>query len=139
MSQAIHEGGCLCGNLRYRVEGEPRRTTICHCKDCQRRTGTAFAVVASFREEQFAFLAGQPAGFEYRSDESGRWIQAQFCSRCGTNVTLTLEKFPEYRIISGGTLDDPGWLKPVRHVWTRSAQHWMAIPEHVEQFEKAGS
>ena len=139
MPQMIHEGGCLCGALRYRAAGDPRRTTICHCTDCQRRTGTAFALLASFRDEQIAYASGTPQEFEYRSDESGRWIRAQFCPRCGTNVMLTLEKFPGYRIVSGGTFDDPKWLTPVRHVWTRSAQHWMAIPQDVERFEQAGS
>jgi hypothetical protein len=135
----FHDGGCLCGAIRYRIAGDARRTTVCHCTDCQRRTGGAFALLASFKDEQIAFSGDAPREFEYRSDESGRWIRAQFCARCGTNVTLMAEKFPGYRIISVGTLDDPKWLKPVRHVWTRSAQHWLVIPEDLERFEKSGT
>lgn len=135
----IHEGGCLCGAMRYRVSGQPLRASVCHCTFCQRRTGAAFAVVVAFGEAQIEMTGNTLSEYEHRSDESLRWIRLQFCNRCGTTVTATTEKSPGVRIISGGTFDDPSWVKLERHIWTRSAQHWMAFPPNVERFEKAYS
>ncbi len=132
----IHEGGCLCGSVRYRAKGKPARVSACHCTDCQRRTGSAFAVVAHFEKDKLEITGGPLSTYEYRSDESHRWIRLEFCPRCGTTVTLTSEKSPGRRTVSGGTFDDPNWLRIERHVWTRSAVPWMVYPPGVEIVEK---
>ena len=92
MSQ-IHEGGCLCGAVRYRAKNEPERKSICHCRNCQRRTGSAFGIGAYFREADVE-LHGELRTYELRSDESGRWLKMQFCPNCGGTVTWTVEAFP---------------------------------------------
>ena len=69
------EGGCLCGAVRYRVKGEPVRSSACHCTYCQRRTGSAFGVGAYFRENDVEIMRGDLKAYEYRSDESGRWLR----------------------------------------------------------------
>ena len=132
----IHEGGCLCGSVRYRAKHKPARVSVCHCMDCQRRTGSAFAVVAHFKDENLEITGGPLSTYEYRSDESHRWIRLEFCRRCGTTVTLTSERSPGGRTVSGATFDDPGWLRIERHVWTRSGVPWMVFPPGVEIFEK---
>lgn len=133
----VHQGGCLCGSIRYRASGEPARSQICHCRYCQTRTGSAFAIVVAFREEQIAWSGPELTVYEHRSDESGRWIRNHFCSRCATTVMLSIERDPRLHIIAGGTFDDPNWFAIDRHIWTRSAQHWMHIPEVAAKFEKA--
>jgi hypothetical protein len=132
----IHDGGCLCGAVRYRVEGSPLKAFNCHCTFCQRRTGTAFAQVTVFRDDQVEMNRNLLTEYEHRSDESRRWIRLQFCSRCGTTVAATLEHIPGVCAISGGTFDDPNWLKFTSNIWTRSAQHWMAFPPNMDRFEK---
>jgi len=62
-----------------------------------------------------------------------------FCNRCGTTLTRTSESRPGGCVIMGGTFDDPNWFEPERHVWTRSAHHWMVIPQNVKSFEKGSS
>ena len=62
----VHEGGCLCGEVRYAARGEPVRTSVCHCAYCQRRTGAAFAVLPVFRAEAVAFLRGETASYRHR-------------------------------------------------------------------------
>lgn len=133
----VHEGGCLCGALRYRVRGNPLNTFVCHCTFCQRRTGSAFSLVIVFGDGQVEMSGSTITEYEHRSDESHRWVRLQFCNRCGTTVSGTLEHAPGARVISGGTFDDPNWLRLDHHIWTRSAQHWMAFPTDVERFEQA--
>jgi hypothetical protein len=130
-----HEGGCLCGAVRYRVAGDPRLAGVCHCTFCKRGTGSAFRVAAYFTEAAVEFISGARKTYEYRSDESKRWAKLEFCPTCGTTVTGTAEWVPGMRMITVGTLDDPNWIKPTRHVWTRSALHWMAFPPEVEIFK----
>jgi len=110
---------------------------VCHCTDCERRTGSAFAVVAHFKDENVEITGGPLSAYEYRSDESHRWIRLEFCPRCDTTITLTAEQSPGGRTVSAGTFDDPSWLSIKRHVWTRSAVSWMVYPPGVEVFEKA--
>ncbi len=135
MSQ-IHEGGCLCGSVRYRAKGRPARVSVCHCTDCQRRTGSAFAVVAHFKDEYLEISGGPLSTYEYRSGESDRWVRLEFCPRCGTTVALTSEQSPGGRTVPGGTFDEPAWLTIERHVWTRSGVPWMVYPSGVKIFEK---
>jgi len=131
------EGGCVCGAVRYRVKNAPFRTGVCHCKFCQRRTGSAFGVGVYFRKDDFELLQGALESYEHRSDESNRWLKMEFCPKCGTTVTWTLELFPDGRGVAGGSFDDTSWLRIDRHTWTRSKQHWVPIPPEVERHEKA--
>lgn len=123
-----HEGGCLCGEIRYRVTGRPVRTSVCHCLYCQRRTGSAFAVLPFFREEQVEVLRGAPATWRHVSDESGRWLDSSFCPRCGTGLLIRVERAPGLMGVEGGSFDDPGWFGIDRHIWTRSKRDWVALP-----------
>jgi len=135
----IHEGGCLCGNVRYRATGAPMLATVCHCKFCQRRTGSAFSEPVLYKMDQVQVSGGPLVTYEHRSDESNRWLRMEFCPRCGTTVMWTAERRPGVRGIAGGTFDDPYWFRIQRHIWTRSAQPWVAIPADVECFEKGSS
>src|ERR671925_550086 len=135
--QETHEGGCLGGAVGYRVMNPPVRTAVCHCRSCQRRTGSAFGIGAYFRETDVE-LGGALKTYEYRSDESERWLKTQFCPNCGTTVTWTAEALPGLRAIAGGSFDEPNWLKIERHSWTRSKHHWVVCPSDVAIFEKSG-
>ncbi len=134
-----HEGGCVCGAVRYTAHGSPERVTICHCAWCQRRTGTAFGIETVFRQEHVEFTAASPKTYRHVSDESGRWLDQQFCSTCGTNIGFTLEAVPGIRTLAAGTFDDPSWIDAAehqfRHVYIRSARSWIDIPEGVEKYE----
>ena len=127
----FHEGGCLCGAVRYRVLGEPLRASVCSCTACQRRTGSAFGFGAYFKAEQVT-LRGTLNAYEHHSDESGRWLRFEFCPACGTQLTWTLEAMPGMRGVGVGTFDDPKWIRPRRFSWLRSAHTWVEPPEGVE-------
>lgn len=129
-----HEGGCVCGAVRYRVQGPPVLGTVCHCRFCQTRLASAFAVMASFKEDAVEALQGQLSTVEHRSDESGRWLRMNFCPRCGTTVSHIAELRPGVRTIAAGTFDDPGWFRIDRHIWVRSKLPWVVIPEGVATY-----
>ena len=132
----IHRGGCLCGHVRYRTLGKPERTTICHCTFCQRLTGSAFLVEPVFLTKNVEIEKGVVSTFDYHSPDHGRVLHVNFCSKCGTHLSLLFERFPTMQGICGGTYDDPTWFKPDRHIFTRSAVPWMAYPHDVSCFER---
>jgi len=80
-------------------------------------------------------VSGVLKTYEYRSDETNRWVKIEFCPNCGTTVTWTGEWAPGRRAIGAGTLDDPDWIKPELHVFKRSALRWVIFPADVEVFE----
>ncbi len=128
-----HEGGCLCGTVRYLTHGEPMLVTVCHCTWCQRRTGTAFAVAPVFKKEQVEIVGEPLSHYRSVSDESGRWLELDFCPNCGTNIGFTLEWRSDARAIDAGTFDEPGWITRDKHqfryIFLRSAQAWSEVPD----------
>ena len=124
----VHEGGCLCGSVRYQVTADPEASIVCHCKACQHRTGSAFGVGAYFPKANVKFLSGDLKTFEFRSSTTDRWVKNEFCQECGTTVTWTLEMRPNDRAIAAGTFDKPGWHSIARHIWTESAHPWVVHP-----------
>jgi hypothetical protein len=135
----IHEGGCACGAVRFRVTGQPVVGMACHCRFCQQRLGTAFALVAYFDEKSIEFTSGERSLYEHRSDESGRWLKLEFCPRCGTTLSHTAEVRPGLRSIAVGTFDDPGWVRIERHIWTRSKRRWVQIPSDAAVFPQGSA
>ena len=137
---SVHEGGCVCGAVRYVTRGEPIRVTVCHCTWCQRRTGTAFAVEPVFKEEQVEIKGDPRTKYRYVSDESGHWLDLELCAKCGTNIGLTLEWRLGAILIDAGTFDDPSRISAdkhhFRHIFLRSAQNWSLVPEGAETYEK---
>jgi hypothetical protein len=93
-----------------------------------------------FNEDQVTISGGPLTKYRHVSDESGRWLEQQFCPRCGTNIGLTLQWRPGVRIIDAGTFDDPSWIRADRHhfryIFLRSAQNWSAVPAGAERYER---
>jgi hypothetical protein len=132
----FHSGGCACGQIRYRVSGKPNFVAVCHCKFCQRRLASAFAILAAFDENAVEITQGNPVACEHRSDESGRWLKMSFCPNCGTTIAHTAEVRPGMRTIAAGTFDDNQWFTIDRHIWTQSKQPWVTIPADVTAYPK---
>jgi hypothetical protein len=136
---ATHEGGCLCGAVRYRTTAPPLRVTICHCMFCQRFTGSAYLVEPIFRRGDVSFSGSPPRTYEHRSDGSGKRVTLSFCGTCGTTLCLDLERFPDILGLCGGTFDDPNWFERgpthARHIFTRSAQDGTVLPPGVATYE----
>ena len=113
MSEAgKHEGGCLCGTVRYRVTGRPIWTAYCHCQSCRRATGSAVAAYAGYGVDQFAYTKGEPGRFN-----SSKGVTRGFCARCGSPLNYEGERWPGEVHIHIGTFDDPEAFPPQGHAF----------------------
>lgn len=130
----MQQGGCQCGFVRYRVQNCPNTVSICHCRDCQRQSGSAFGMSLALPEGAFELLAGELASFEVTAD-SGRAKTCAFCPKCGTRILHSSETWTS---LKAGTLDDPSHLIPDGHWWTSSKQDWVEIPRGVKQVPDDG-
>ncbi len=126
-----YTGGCQCGEVRYEVVGLPRRLVVCHCTDCQRQSGSAFGMTLVVNEADFRLTQGEPKTFASKS-AAGRAKRGAFCPQCGTRIYHKSEARPGRVSVKPGTLDDTSWLKPDMHIWTRSKQPWVTIPDRVK-------
>lgn len=133
----IHEGGCLCGDVRYRASGPALRTLVCHCVFCQKMTGSSSYAESIFPMDAVAFQGAAMSRYTHVSDTSDKRVNVHFCPRCGTTLALTFERWPQLRAISRGTFDDPNWVCVGSHIWTRSAQTGTALPADTDCFARA--
>jgi len=129
-------GGCLCGEIRYECRGDPLRSFICHCTDCQKFSGSVFSAEVVFPKESVQILSGTPKGHSAVA-ESGHRIERQFCDRCGSSLFAVLDKRPTSISVQAGTLDDKSIFKPSSHVWTRSQVKTVQINDDLEKFERS--
>jgi hypothetical protein len=128
------EGGCACGEVRYRLEFEPMFVHCCHCRDCQRQTGSAFVINALIETDRVTVLAGSPEPVSVPTD-SGRPHRIFRCPACRTAVWSEYGGIAALRFVRVGTLDEPDSLAPDVHIYTRSKLPWVALPEGVPAFE----
>ncbi len=123
----MQKGGCLCGAVRYEVDQPPLAEAVCHCKNCQRQSGSAFSVLQVVRAKSFKLTGVEPKCYLDRGD-SGNEVQRHFCGTCGSPVYTSQPAAPKLLFVKAGTLDDTSALAPQTHVWCSSAWPWTSIP-----------
>lgn len=128
------EGGCLCGKVRYSADAEPTFVGVCHCKNCQKGTGTAFAVVVALPTPALN-VQGSLQTFTGRGD-SGKATYRRFCPECGSTLIDEAEVMPNVTMIMAGTLDDASWVKPGMEIFCDSAQPWVQLGGERPRFPK---
>ncbi len=128
------DGGCACGALRYRMHSRPMFAHCCHCKDCQRQTGTAFVLNALIEADRVELLSGDPKPFGMPTD-SGRPHTVFRCPDCGTAVWSNYGGLSKLRFVRIGTLDEPTMLPPDVHIYTRSKLPWITLPRGTPAFD----
>jgi hypothetical protein len=125
--KGVYTGGCQCGQVRYRLDGEILRLNICHCLDCQKQSGSAFGMSLIVPDATFQLISGELKIFVIDTD-SGRQKTCAFCPDCGVRIYNTTTDF---KSIKAGTLDETSWLTPDGHYWTKSKQAWTKLPDDV--------
>jgi hypothetical protein len=129
----VFEGGCACGEVRYRLASDPLFVHCCHCLNCQRQTGSAFVINVLIEADRVELLRGEPRRTSVPRD-GDRTQEIWRCPSCGVAL------FSEYtrrdvRFVRAGTLADPAAVEPDVHIYTRSKLPWVTLPEAVPAFE----
>jgi hypothetical protein len=127
-------GGCLCGRVRYTLSGEPAFTALCHCRNCQRYTGSAFEAVVVYPSASVS-LQGELKTYNDTGD-SGQQVRRRFCPNCGSGVFAEADVLPGVTIVLAGTLDDLSSYKPGIEIYCSSAQPWVHAGEERARFPK---
>jgi hypothetical protein len=126
-------GGCLCGGVRYESTGEPGFALLCHCRDCQRQSGSAYAAGWRVPAAGFRVVQGEPKLYVKKAD-SGNEVARAFCPDCGVMVFLRVSTRPDLVAIRVGTLDDPSVFRPQANIFVASAQPWDCIDPAVPSY-----
>ena len=120
---APFSGGCLCGAIRYECSMEPLATIKCHCRACQRNSGSGFAIVVAVSLAAVKLRQGTPERHVTQAD-SGNQVWREFCAECGSQLFAGNSANPDFCGVKVGSLDDPSWVKPMADFWTDSVQPW---------------
>ena len=131
---AKYTGGCLCGAIQYEIEGAPFRTANCHCDDCRKATGSAYATNLFYKEEQITVLQGETKIFDHVAD-SGNAMRKEFCDTCGSQVFGSGAMRPGVKSVKVGTIDDASFVKPDVNLFTSHALGCTLIGDAVDSFE----
>ncbi len=129
------EGGCFCGGLRYKAEGEPVLKGQCHCRQCQYHTGGAPFIFMALPEAGFTYTHGQPKTYA-RANAPVLPIEREFCPECGVQIVSRSPGLPLV-FLKIGTLDDPAAFSgPEAAIFTCDKQDFHHIPDGMPTFEK---
>lgn len=120
-------GQCFCGAVKFVVSGPPINVRACHCRDCQRLTGSAFFVRALFLKEHIR-ITGDLTEIASSND-----LTRKFCPRCGSQIFAERKSRPDAIAIALGSFDQLDGIFPTEHVWVSDRQEWLSIPTDVEQ------
>jgi hypothetical protein len=127
-------GGCMCGAIRYECSAEPIITANCHCRDCQRATGSAFA--AGFLVPREAVTIAGDVKYHEAKGDSGQIISRGFCPNCGSRL-FGKRATGDLISITAVSLDDPSWFRPAMDIYTASAQPWDYMNPDLPKFPKS--
>jgi hypothetical protein len=134
MDTDIHEGGCDCRYVRYRMHGRPLFVHCCHCRWCQRETGSAFVLNAMIEADRVTLASGEVDVVDTPS-ESGKGQRIARCPSCRIAVWSNYAGGGDaVRFVRVGTLDDPDRFPPQVHIFTASKQPWVVLPAGTPAF-----
>lgn len=130
---SIKTGGCMCGQIRYRIASDPGPSRICWCRDCQHisSNGTVNVIFPTSSIE----ISGK-VGQHIKAADSGNQVTRRFCPQCGTQLFSDSTGRPGLTVVRVGTLDDPSSIKPTAYIWTASAPSWACLDSSLERYER---
>ena len=119
------QGGCLCGQVRYEISGEPLAVVICHCKNCQKQSGSTFSINIIGQSEQIE-IQGNLSTYADTND-SGDPVNRNFCENCGSPIFSEILSQGNLIALKVGTLDDTSDIEPQTQFWCISKQNWLSL------------
>jgi hypothetical protein len=128
-----HDGGCLCGQVRFRVSAAPLDSGYCHCRMCQKNSGAPVVAWVTFPAASFSWSAGEPQRYA-SSARAGR----EFCARCGSYMVFRSEDSPGEVSVNTASFDDPGAFPPRMHIHAESRIAWFQTADELPQHPRQG-
>ena len=129
----LFTGGCACGAIRYACSAEPLLAFNCHCRDCQRASGSAFAAIIRMPAAAFTVTKGTPK-FNTVMGDSGNTVSRGFCPECGSPLFSRLSGLSDVVGVRVGSLDDPSSYQPTMDIFVASAQPWDHLNPELPKF-----
>jgi len=126
-------GGCQCGAVRYSISSEPLALYVCHCRECQKQSASAFGLSLIVRRDGFRLTRGATNSWS-RPTDSGRTLRCAFCPECGSRLWHVREGAAETISVKAGSLDAPVDLRSAVHIWTSRKLPGVVIPDDAAQF-----
>ena len=120
-------GSCLCGKVRYSASADPIFQAVCHCKDCQRATGSAFEAIVAVPEGSVN-VQGTLKGFSVKGGSGGK-VTRSFCPECGSTMMTHADALPGMALLLTGPMDDTSSFKPGIQIFCASAQPGMQLAD----------
>lgn len=130
--QNLYSGSCLCGGLRYEIQGEIGDIVQCHCRKCRKANGTAFATNAPIKKADFKIVQGEHLLKKFQSSAT---TQRCFCADCGSPIISIKTETPDLYRLRIGTLDTPLQQKPTQHIFAASKAEWDTICDGLVQHD----
>jgi len=127
-------GGCSCGAVRYAATGAPKWASHCHCRDCRRVTGAAYATYAGFATDQVTWSGVAPQRYA-----SSPGVTRSYCGKCGTPLAYQGERWPDEVHILAATLDDPAAITPQAHVYVGEQLPWVKLSDGLPRYRTVPS
>lgn len=132
MIDNVFKGGCFCGAVRIRAEGEPLGVPCCHCKDCRRWSGAPVSVFAGYRVERVEIVMGTPQAYE-----SSPGVKRSFCGECGSALFYEDGQLPGETYIAIGVFDKPEQFEPDSHSWSSQSLGWLGLRDELPRHERS--
>ena len=130
MAQKL-SGGCACGAIRYECNVDPAIMLNCHCRDCQRASGSAYAAIVAVPKAAVQ-IRGEPR-YHGIVGEAGKLVERGFCPTCGSQVTMKLGRLPDLLGLQAASLDDPSVYRPAMDAFVSSAQPWDHMDSSIQK------
>jgi hypothetical protein len=125
---------CHCGQLQIACTGEPTKISLCHCLECQRRTGSVFSIAAFYERGNVTLTQGNPKGFQ-RQSASGFSVVFHFCGNCGSNLFWEPARLPHLIGVAAGAFAEPTFPAPQQSVWSKDKHAWLNLPPAMKTFD----
>jgi hypothetical protein len=127
VAPATRTATCSCGDVSVTCTGEPAKVSLCHCLECQKRTGSTYGIAAFFPREAVA-ASGETHAYTRPSD-SGHDVTFRFCPTCGSTVFWEAHRLPGLIAIAVGAFADPSFPAPQQAVYTQYRHAWVLVPD----------
>ena len=132
---ANYSGSCLCGEIKYEINGEPVRAANCHCDDCRKATGASYSTNFFFNEDDIVVTQGTPKEFAHSSDK-GNTMTKQFCGNCGSQLFGSGSRGVGMKSIKAGSMDDPSGVVPALDIYISRKLPGVVLSDDTEHHEE---